>query len=195
MSWFKDLKIGNKLISGFISVIVILIVIGSIGILNLVTINNKVQDMIEGAPLIDAAMEMKLSVAQDMQMIMELLASENTKELEEVWAEHQDHVKWFDIFGNGMLNGADTDEGKIFKTDDENLRKIIQEADNFHNNEFLPRIEQIYIIMKQVHSGDINIKSTATQISLHRADKEADEVAHKVMDMLGNIEDAGRKIL
>ena len=195
MSWFRNLKIGNKLLSGFIAVIVVLVIIGSMGVINLITMNQKVQDMIEGAPLIDAAMEMKLSVAQDMQIIMELLASENINELDEAWAEHLEHVKWFDTFAGGIQNGAETDEGKIYKAKDENLIKIVEEADNFHNNEFQPRMLEIYQIMKKVHTGELKLKDAATQARLHRADKEADEVGQKVLTMLGKIEDAGRSIL
>jgi len=195
MSWFKNLKIGNKLFFGFAAVIIVLVIIGSIAIVNLITINNKVENMIEGAPLIDAAMEMKLSVAQDMQMIMEMLAAESPKELEDIWAEHKEHVEWFDKFADAILNGADTSEGKIYKTSDQNLRKIVEEADHFHNKEFQPLIEEIYNIMKKGHSGQINLKSASVQTELHRADSGADEVGHKVMEMLGKIEDAGRQIL
>jgi len=192
-NFIKNLKISLRLSVSFGIILILLIFIAITSFTSINNLENDIQEMVEGAPLVDGAMEMKLSVQADLQMIMELLASDNLNDLEESWKEHLGWIEHFDTFTDAMLNGADTEEGMIYKTDDDSLRKIIQEADTFHNDEFQPRIKGIYELMKSRIRKSKNDK--LIQEELARYDKEADETGHKMMDMLGQVEEGGRNIL
>jgi methyl-accepting chemotaxis protein len=128
-------------------------------------------------------MEMKISVARDMQMIMELLASESRIDLDHIWKEHKTFVQEFDLFAGAILQGAETEEGMIYPARDEKLREIVKKADSFHNNEFQPRIKKIYEMMLQKIS-EIEV----SQEMLTKLDKEADSVGEQMLEMLGKIE-------
>lgn len=187
---FKNLSIGKKLLGGFLitSVITVLVVItGLIGI-NKIQSNFKVA--LETSPLIDAAMEMKISVARDMQMIMELLASENKADLDKVWNEHSTFVNDFDLFATAILNGANTEEGMIYPAEDKRLRSIVKDADVFHNDEFQPRIKKIYDIMVKKIDGAEFSKDT-----LDKYDREADGIGEKMLEMLSGIEDLSKETI
>ncbi|MDH4200934.1 MAG: methyl-accepting chemotaxis protein, partial [Spirochaetia bacterium] len=63
----------------------------------------------------------------------------------------------------------------------------------FHNDEFQPQIKKIYDLKKNVLTGQVKYASVAAE--LHKSDKGADEIGDKTMKMLGEVEDAGRKIM
>jgi methyl-accepting chemotaxis protein len=183
----KDLSLRKKMISGFLLVSVITIIVVVAGITGLKSIRTNFNDVIQTAPLIDAAMEMKISVARDMQMIMELLAARSKADLDDVWKEHEGFVKTFILFADAALNGADTEEGRIYPSKDEKLRKVVKEAAIFHQNEFQPRIKKIYdIVVKKLSGEEISLEM------LDKTDLEADAIGEKMLETLGTIEDIAR---
>jgi methyl-accepting chemotaxis protein len=183
----NNLSIGKKLFGGFLVASVITVFVVITGLMGINKIKSNFKVALETSPLIDAAMEMKISVARDMQMIMELLASDTKSDLDDVWNEHSNFVKDFDLFATAILDGAKTEEGIIYPAKNEKLRSIVKEADVFHNDEFQPRIKKIYDIMAQKIEG--------TQIStdtLNKYDQEADGIGEKMLEMLGEIEDLSK---
>ncbi|MGR3175007.1 MAG: HAMP domain-containing methyl-accepting chemotaxis protein [Candidatus Scalindua sp.] len=138
------MKLATKQYSGFIGIAVMLVIVGMIGYVSISKINSSVDTLIKTAPLIDAAMETKISATKDMQLIMEFLAAPDKEALDEIWEEHISTVEDFDIYADAIVNGASTDEGTIYATKDEALKKIVRDADSFHNDEFQPRIQKIY---------------------------------------------------
>ncbi len=140
----RNLKIGVKIIAGFLLVTVVFAVVA-------VVVIQSITRMKEAAPLVDAAMEMKLAVRSDMQMIMELLAAEDQTALDEVWNEHVSFVRDFDLFADAILEGAETEEGTIYATDDQVLRDIVNESDAFHNDQFQPEMKTIYDLKSEIY--------------------------------------------
>lgn len=187
---FKNLSLGKKIFGGFIITSVITVVVVITGLLGINKIKSNFNTALETSPLIDAAMEMKFSVARDMQMIMELHASENKSDLDDVWNEHSNFVKDFDLFATAILKGAKTEEGMIYPAKDEKLRSIVNEADAFHNDEFQPRMKKIYDIMVKKIGG-----AEFSKDALDKYDQEADGIGEKMLEMLGEIEDLSREII
>nr|CRH07143.1 Putative methyl-accepting chemotaxis sensory transducer [Candidatus Magnetococcus massalia] len=139
----NDLKIGTKLLGGFITVSLVLMVVGLLGYSQIQKMSAATQHIIRSTPYGEAAMEMKLSVARDMQMIMELLASEDKKSLEEVWQEHEELVATFDRYADAILKGAEIDGLTYYPTQDQQMRAIVDKADGFHNDKFQPALREI----------------------------------------------------
>jgi len=143
---FADWKMRTKLISVFLLVVSITVVVGGLAYQNIHVIEGKTADILHTAPLVDAAMKMKLTVAADKQLIMELQLQsvEDKAALDQIWAEHEAQVATFDKFADAMLNGAETDKGTIYAVKKPALRKIVNEADKTHNERFQPVIQQVY---------------------------------------------------
>jgi methyl-accepting chemotaxis protein len=187
---FKNLSLMKKLMGGFLILSAITICVAGTGVYGLTKVRANFQTVLESSPLIDAAMEMKISVARDMQMIMELLAAESKSDLDQVWREHEAFVETFDVFANAILEGADTEEGRIYPSENKKLRQIVKEADHFHNNEFQPRIKTIYTLMAQKVSGE-NISLEM----LGKNDREADAIGEEMLEMLGHIEEITKETI
>ncbi|MBF0288918.1 MAG: MCP four helix bundle domain-containing protein [SAR324 cluster bacterium] len=143
------MKLGTKLIGGFLLVTAILLIVGTLGYRSISDMESKTQSIIEASPLVDAAMEMKLAVRFDMQLIMELLAAGNPEELNEAWKKHEGAIEEFDLYADAILKGAETPEGTIYAAKDEALKGIVTQADQFHNSQFQPRLKKIYDLRMQ----------------------------------------------
>ncbi len=200
----KNMSLNKKLGVGFALVAVVLLIVGIMGFLSIKKMEMNTQSIIEAAPLVDAGMEMKISVARDMQMIMELLAAKTVPELDEVWVEHEHFVKHFDVYVDGILNGAETDEGTIYAAKNEKLKEIVKKADEYHNNEFRPSLKGIYDIrleqLSQKMSDDESDgnyqakleKMKAITVELDRLDKDADAIGEKMLEIIGGVEDRAK---
>jgi methyl-accepting chemotaxis protein len=183
----KDFKLRTKQLGGFLLVCGILVVVGFVGYGGIKGINARMQDIVETAPLLDAAMEMKLAVARDMQVIMELLGENDRARLDTVWKEHEGFVREFDLFGQAIVTGTKTDQGVIHAAKDQRLKQIVRDVQKIHAEEFRPRVEKIY----QHMSEDPATARYSDQVI--KLDDEADQIAEKILERIGGIEQAARK--
>lgn len=194
--FLENFKIGTKLITGFLLLTGVLVAVGLLGYQSISDMNKKTVEIIQTAPLRNASMEMKYAIARDMQMIMELLAAGSQDELNEMWKKHEGHVRHFDIFADGILNGSETDEGTIYAAKDEKLRSIVNETENIHSNEFQNRIRNIYDLKsKQFALGKESKEAAELQEKIDAADKEADNVGEKMIIKLGGVEDRAKEVI
>jgi methyl-accepting chemotaxis protein len=186
----KNVKIGVKLLVGFISMAVILAVVSMMSYGGIRSVDSDLDSIVHSAPLIDAAMEMKVAVLSDMQLIMELLAADNASDLRKFWTEHEANAGTFDLYEDAIVKGAKTEKGVIRATTDETLKNTILKADAYHNREFLPRIKKIYDSKLRQASG-FSIDLAA----LHKLDSEADAIGGKVLEMMNSVQEHTRGVI
>jgi methyl-accepting chemotaxis protein len=186
----KNVKIGIKLMVGFVSMAMILAVVSMMSYGGIRSVDSNLNSVVHSAPLIDAAMEMKVSVLSDMQLTMELLAADNASDLRKFWTEHEANVGAFDLYSDAILKGANTDKGIIYATTDEGLKSIVTKADAFHNKEFLPRIKGIFDAKLKQATG-----SSIDRAALHKLDTEADAIGGKVMELMDGVENQSNGVI
>ncbi len=182
---FKNMKLGTKLLTGFILVSTVLLVVGLIQYLFLSKLSAEAEEMTQASTLIDAAMEMKISVTKSQQLIMELLAAESVDELEKYWNEQKNAVEDFDRYCDGILKGAETEEGIIYRANDEKLRSAAEKADDFHNSKLQPPIKNIYSVRIVALSNNVEENSSL----MHKLDLEADRIAEEMLEIINKIEE------
>jgi methyl-accepting chemotaxis protein len=184
------MKIGGKQISGFLAVSLIVVITAVAGFSGISKTNKSLNNIFRSSPLIDGAMEMKISVARDMQMIMEILFSESQQKIDKVWTEHKNFEKDFNAFADAILNGAETEEGRIFATDDPRLRSVVEESVELHKAKFIPKINGIKKLIEDKLSGrDID------HDELETLDNEADEYGEELLVKIGEVEDIARSVI
>ena len=86
ISW-GNLRLRWKLLSGFLTVVTLLFVVGGLGWWNVSHMQKDAVIVRQTMPLADAAMEMNLAITNNQVMIMELIESSNQSESDEVLAE------------------------------------------------------------------------------------------------------------
>lgn len=94
----NDLSIRIKIISGFVMVALLVILTGITGYRALV-------GSMRAAAMVDAAMEMKLSVRSSMQLLMEVLVAGESSELESAWQENHEAASYYLAYSQALLQG------------------------------------------------------------------------------------------
>ena len=74
------------------------------------------------APLVDAAMEIKLEATTAHLWFEEIISGDHTEDISEVW-KHQDQAEWY---ANAMLEGGKNLEGTFIPLDDAEMRRKIK---------------------------------------------------------------------
>lgn len=135
-----DLKVGVKIVSGFVAIVLLFMVSGFYMYM-------EQQKMIVSSSIADASMEMKMAVRTDMQLLMDMLGAADEKELASAWSEHEQEVSTFDLYVGGILSGIETPDVTVHATSDPQVIALVQKADTFHNSEFQPRIKKVHDIV------------------------------------------------
>ncbi len=178
------MKLGAKLLAGFILVALILLAVGGLSFYSVMQMNQRTTRIAHIVPLLDAAMELKFTMAKDQQILMELMASADKDDLAKSWKEHQELVKRFDRFTGAILKGAKTEEGVIYATDDPALRKVVQQADTYHNRRFQPPVREVHEVMTHLFDN---------RRELAAATSEVRRSFGKMLELAGRLEDAVKK--
>jgi len=184
MMKLNDISIKIKLIVAFSLVAVLVGLVGLNGYFSTIMLKKS-------ATVVDASMAMKLAVRGDMQMIMELLASEKTERLNEVWQEHLQLVNEFDIFNTAILNGAETPEGTIYASTDEQVIGALEQTETLHNNRFIPGIEKIYHLKNKLLTSKQSDENVDTILS--EVDKNTDATGEEIMELLEGVEKSAKE--
>jgi PAS domain S-box-containing protein len=187
--------IGKKLIAGFLSMAGLVLIVGLISFLSMRGVEKEEKYVAQQEPLKIASMEMKYSVARDMQMIMEILAVDSRRELDGLWEEHQGFVKDFDTYADAILNGGQTHDGYITAATDKELREVVQTGDRYHNDEFQPVIKQLYELKKEqleaMSKDGARVQELGRELS--DLDHKADAIGTDMIGKLTRIEDIASK--
>ncbi|MEN8258239.1 MAG: methyl-accepting chemotaxis protein [Thermodesulfobacteriota bacterium] len=153
MNW-KNLKIQKKLLFGFVPVIVVLLVIGLLGYMNIQGIRGGMEQVTKSASVADASMEMALALTTDRLILMEILTTGDKPELDPMWAEHQEADAAFDTYGKAILSGGETEMGYIHPVEDKALADLVSKTLAQHDEQFAPQMVEVYKNMTYKFSAE-----------------------------------------
>jgi methyl-accepting chemotaxis protein len=154
MRW-RDLRIGSKLTTGFLLVASALLVMGAVQFYSLSSMRGKTRDIVEAAPLVYAAKEMRFSTARNLQIMKEMLSETDKGALEALLGKSEVYSARFALFADAILNGAETDEGVVYPARNDAIKEIVREALKYSSDTFAPHIRKIYGIMSRDVSGQV----------------------------------------
>ncbi|MBW8038788.1 MAG: hypothetical protein FVQ85_02175 [Planctomycetes bacterium] len=142
---FKNLKIGTKIILGFLAVVVLVVIAGVTGYWGVDKVGNALHIVAnEEAPIVAAGAKMRLSVEQAKRWAEELagataaLATDDASQIEALEEEFNKTVIAFDAFADAILNGGEVDGDTVIATDNKQIASNVREVDQLHNDKFQP---------------------------------------------------------
>ena len=138
------MKLRTKILSGYLVILMFVCITGIVGYSGIKTVAASLfQVGDEEAPIVDAAMEMKVSlmVARDTlgeyKAATSALATDDASALDEIETEYQQALADFDAFATGILEGATFEDGMVIvKSDNDTLASLVRESDEIHNSKF-----------------------------------------------------------
>lgn len=182
---WSDLRIRTKLITSYLVVILVLIVLGVVQYFGFQSMRGKTRNIVESAPLVYAAKEMRFSVARNLQVIQELLTEEDPKVLDELLTKARLNSESFLVFSNAILKGAQTREGYVYPAQNSEIKKIVVEARKYREDSFAPIIEKISVLKTGASAGKTAARKKEELDSLNYGAHVAGEA---MLDILGRVD-------
>ncbi|MBW8017782.1 MAG: hypothetical protein FVQ82_16535, partial [Planctomycetes bacterium] len=142
---FKNMKLGSKIIAGFLLVVVLVAIAGTSGYWGVTKVGNALHRVAnEEVQILDAGSEMRLSVetakriAEELKNATSALATDDVSLVDELDKAFTASVVTFDTYADAILSGADVDGETYIATDNDKLADFIKQADDLHNDKFQP---------------------------------------------------------
>ena len=186
---FKNLKLGSKIILGFLAVVALVAVAGATGYWGVQKIGTALHIVAnEEAPIVDAGSEMRLAVEQGKRWAEELksataaMATDDASQIEGLLQAFNKTVETFDIFADAILKGGEVKGDIIIATDNDQLASNVRQVDQIHNDKFQPA----FITLKDGGLKLIEAKVEA-QAAMESMESEFDaliEAANNFEDMI-----------
>ncbi len=207
---FNNFKIQAKLQAGFLAVAAIVLLTGGAGYFGMASVDTRIVQIQEATPLVDAAWEMKMCVAEDLQTVKKMVGAESMATLDEgqgAFAECDDR---FSMFYTATMEGGETDQGEVFAATDPEIRSQLEEARRFHDETFEPAIRGIYDLAKErmgtqqaLENAELgsdaywSLDSRLMEIDSETAELDAEIIATgaQMMEALEGVGDRARSIL
>ncbi len=188
MSW-KNLRIGTKLTIGFGLMLLLIFIGGLVGYSGLKTVDNALTIVAdEEAPIVEMANEMKISLWQARNTLEEfkgatsVIASSEAEALDGLTATYQQTLDDFDKYTGAILKGADLGDGEVvLPTDNNQLRQLVEQADEIHDAKFQAAARQM------MESGRQMIAQRKTTDAQMKGMENAFDVLIAKLDMLEGI--------
>jgi len=174
---FSEWKIGTKFMVAISLISLILLIVGGFSYRNIAHMDDKTKEILRTSPLVDASMEMRMAVARDMQMIMELLTAQDKTQLEAFWLRHDGFVNTFNTYAEAILNGAKMDGEIIYAAEDPKLKTIVNEALSYHQDSYQPAVKAIYAQVGEVF--ELKRRDEKTMAEMEQVFDEINVVADK----------------
>jgi methyl-accepting chemotaxis protein len=186
----RKLKLGPRLTLGFLLIVLIFSAVGVYVFYNALEISKNLGKINESVSIADASMEMKYSVSQSQTALMEMICAESLDELEEFWKLHLEKAVIFNTYAKAIIEGADDpDIGKIHKTSNPELRDVVDICLDYHREKFLPPVNLIYNLKKNLLTGNVGGYAAADAGNqVRKADEDADAVGEDLAGFLEQVE-------
>jgi methyl-accepting chemotaxis protein len=142
---FKNMNITTKLISGFLSISLMLLVIGILGYQNIFSMSNNTKVIIEEFSLDNAENEIRASIYGIMVADAKMLTTTDQKTLEDMCKEYEDNDKNLENYSKTMLNDFVKDNKTVVK--DQKIKTTVEQIIQIYNSEFKPITREVYDMM------------------------------------------------
>ncbi len=129
-----DIKIGKKLIGGFLLVTLLLVVVGAVSLTQLRTVAKSADIILhQEVPVADAVMEAKTEIIKARDIVGEYMLEVDLGKLGKIQGEYEQIMKKFDEFADAVIKGGTIDGTKIIATENKDVIKEIEAAQTNHD--------------------------------------------------------------
>lgn len=148
------ISLRSKNMAAFLCIALITAIVGIAGFIGMKQLDSKFTEVIESAPLIESATNMKLAVQQDLMVALKLMSALDTDELDLAFKEHELFSEQFRVYNKAVLNGMSKGTIIVYAAKDEALRKIVKQAGEYHAATFSPNFKIIHDLMTKKLSAE-----------------------------------------
>ena len=167
-----DMKISTKIMLSFLALTVLIVIVGSIGLVS-------TSKMKKSSEILAAVAGMKLDTRSEMHIAMEFLASPNHDDLGEWWKKYLVHSRQFADRVNVILE----------RSSNESLNALVGRAEEFHSKELQVRVKQIYTFMTGDLTKQAEVKESLEDLGddFESIIVKAEELEKKIKKQIDNL--------
>ncbi len=184
-----NIRIGTKLIGGYLIVTTLLAIVGVVSLLQLKTVG-KATDIIldEEVPVSDAVMEMKTEIIRARDLLGEYMNEVDSGKLGKLQNEYEQTTKKFDDWSSVVLKGGTVDGIKVIATGNKDLIAMIENAQAVHD-EFQRHARDLMEHHKTTLQNE-NITLSASEKSARASMISVDASSEKIIEHMEKAEKA-----
>ncbi|MCW8853784.1 MAG: methyl-accepting chemotaxis protein [Gammaproteobacteria bacterium] len=183
MNW-KNWEIGQKILSGFLSILIVLVLIGGLSWWNIASMTTSINTVQEKTPLAGSADQMTLSVRTTQFLVMEVAESDTAEDANKIMAEINQQIELFDLYETAIAEGANTPIGQVYAAEDPALLQALKDAVKVHDTSFGPAIKRGY---------ELKIQEVATNKlvldTMRRYEGVFDSILEMAEELEGSVKD------
>jgi methyl-accepting chemotaxis protein len=181
---FKNLKLGTKIVLGFLAVVSLVVVAGIAGFWGVQTVGRALFVVAkEEAPLADASMEMMLAVTEGKMLGDELkgattvIVNSDAAEVQRIGEAFDKAAEEFDTWATAIVEGGQVNGEEIIKTGNAQLASLTLNAQELHDKEFGPT----FALLKKAGQEMMTAK-TAADVAMNTMESEYDVLCKVAAD-------------
>jgi len=147
---WKQMKLGTKIIMGFLAVVALVCVAGVTGYWGVERVGDALRVVAEEeAPIVDASMEMMLAVGEAKMLGDELkgattvIVNNDTSEIDNIANAFNETVTRFDMWAGAILLGGQVEGETFIKTDSTAIAALTKDAQQMHDDKFQPAFKSL----------------------------------------------------
>ena len=188
---FKSMKLGTKIVLGFLVVVALVAVAGIAGYWGVARVSNALRVVAEQeAPLADSAMEMSRTIdkaqrlADELATVTAAVTSQDASQIGALDRSFAETTARFDGLARAMQEGGEVSGVKILATDNTEIVALIKQAQETHDGKFSPG----FASMKAIGQKLVEAKTAADQ-TLAAMEKEYGDlvpIAERVETLTGS---------
>ncbi len=155
---FKNRALATKIIAGYLLLVAFVGLTGGVGYMGIKNVAESLHIVgDEEAPLVDMAMEMKISLMEAQTAMDEFSAATNVlgssegSALGSIEKDYEHTLEEYDGFSGAILQGATLEDGTVvIKTDNPELAALVRQADEIHDGKFQPAAAEMMVAGKRL---------------------------------------------
>ena len=151
----NKINIGVKLTLGFISVALILLMVGGIAYYSMQRMGHQTTKIVRVIPLIDAVHKLQKTLTVDLEIGAVIMGTSNKDKLIELWKEHSAQVKRYASITDAVLNGGEVDGETVVATQNEVLRDSLERAARYHQTQYQTSFGKMMDLQRAIINNQI----------------------------------------
>ncbi|MDH4185231.1 MAG: hypothetical protein OEV92_13465, partial [Nitrospinota bacterium] len=187
----KGTSLKFKLLTGLLTISILVVAAGRIGIWGADKIGNNLKMIAEEkAPVTDASMEMIVTLTETLynieryKSVTNVLGSANASKTDGLIREYKEMVERYDLITDKIMKGGKLGSINMVASTNEALRSKVTEADQLHNNKLQPLITEIHNNgLKLINNDEIR----------HKAMKNMENAYDEIVKLAFEFEDTLKK--
>ncbi len=196
---FINLKLKTKFLIGFLTISLLLIVLGVSTYISLNNLESQKKEIESCEVLKDGVTDIKFLIAHDLKLLMEIITTPDRSDLDEFWKQHEAlKTEYVKAYGPVKQKIENYDWKPEFKSNIHRLKKHILFVNDYREHILVPSIDEVYALrlneLKIAGKENAVIAMNSLQAKIDVLDNNADSKAEIVFNHINDAEKLMQKI-